>query len=398
MRRAGLHGRRRILDEMTGFLLDPKWFDLLIDFTLPEREKHILMTIGRGNRALRIMFYFLLWLFASVCMTIIYLDTTIPVFPQLLTTSMGTLLSLPLAAYAANVLVPKYIYHKNISGFVWRMLPATSISVVAIYFICAILYHALTGRPVIRSAPIMWLIILLSLFTNLIFISVFCGVRIIRDRYFLEQKLEETEKEKISAELNFLRSQINPHFLFNVLNTIYFQIDKTNVQARNSIERFSEMLRYQLYDCKTDRIEIKREIEYIQSYVSIQRLRLDEGTDIRFQLGSGLEGFAIAPFMFLTLVENAFKHISHFKTPSENKIHIDIRQESDQLIVKVQNTFEKGNKVQHLQESGGMGMQNLKRRIQLLYPKHAELAAKAEGNMFEATLNVRYNDQLPGGR
>jgi LytS/YehU family sensor histidine kinase len=232
----------------------------------------------------------------------------------------------------------------------------------------------------------------LSLFVHLIFISISCGVKIIADRYSLEQRLLETEKEKISAELNFLRSQINPHFLFNVLNTIYFQIDKSNLQARSSVEKFSEMLRYQLYDCNTDKIEIKKEIDYIQSYIAMQSQRLETGTDIKLDTSEHLAGFSIAPFMLLTLIENAFKHISHFKNPAENKIHIAIRNNEGVLMMKVINTYDKEEKVQHLQQSGGMGIQNLKRRLELLYPDKAQLSVYNTEMVFESVLNLNYHD------
>src|SRR6202012_4620037 len=138
-------------------------------------------------------------------------------------------------------------------------------------------------------------------------------IKIIADRYFMEQRLLEIEKEKVSTELNFLRSQVNPHFLFNVMNTIYFQIEKTNTDARLSIEKFSEMLRYQLYECTTDKIQIQKELLYIQNYVSIQTLRMEKGSDINLFIDTEMENFLIAPLLILPIVENAFKHVSNFK-------------------------------------------------------------------------------------
>lgn len=338
----------------------------------------------------------LVWLFVSFFMVVIYYDSSVTLAPQLSVTFLGTGLSVPASWYAATWLVPQFLYKKKINGFIWRIIVLIIVNVIAVYIIDGSIYYLLTGKAVMRSLPILLMIILLSLFVNLIFTSIGCGVKIILDRYTLEQRLLETEKEKISAELNFLRSQINPHFLFNVLNTIYFQIDKSNTQARGSVEKFSEMLRYQLYDCNTDKIEIKKEIEYIHSYVAMQRLRLEAGTDVQLHTSGQLAGFFIAPFIFLTLIENAFKHISHFKNPAENKIYIDLRNNENVLMVKVTNTFDKGEKVQHLQQSGGMGIQNLKRRIELLYPEKAQLSVYKNETIFESVLNIQHNDQLPG--
>ena len=109
------------------------------------------------------------------------------------------------------------------------------------------------------------------------------GLKIMIDSFRLRKRLVEVEKEKINTELNFLRSQINPHFLFNVINTIYFQIDKKNTEARATVEKLSEMLRYQLYECTSDKIEIKKELDYIKNYVSVQTLRMEKGSDIQLR-------------------------------------------------------------------------------------------------------------------
>jgi len=334
----------------------------------------------------------LLWLFVSFFMAVIYYNPYSPVGPQLAATFFGTLLIVFPSWYCATRLVPGYLYKKKINSFIRRVLLVTISSVVVIYFIAASIYHFFTGKPVIREPQVFFMIILLLLFVSVIFTSVGCGVKIIADRYNLEQRLLETEKEKISAELNFLRSQINPHFLFNVLNTIYFQIDKSNEPARESVDKFSEMLRYQLYDCNTDRIEIKKEIEYIKSYVAMQSMRMEAGTDIQLYIGDTLDGFSIAPFIFLTLIENAFKHVSHFKNSSENKISIDIRRMENTLVVKVINTFDKEEKTKHLQPSGGMGIQNLKRRLELLYVDRAHLSVYSNDIIFESILNLQFHD------
>jgi two-component system LytT family sensor kinase len=346
------------------------------------------MKAGFRTRFFIWLSFALLWILVSFFMAVIYYNPQAAVVPQLMVTFFSTALSVPAAWYAATRLVPQFLYKKQINSFIWRLILLIIANVVVIYIIAASIYRTFTGKPVLRPPLILFTITLLFLFVNLIFISIGCGVKIIADRYSLEQRLLESEKEKISAELNFLRSQINPHFLFNILNTIYFQIDKTNLQARGSVEKFSEMLRYQLYECNTDKIEIKKEIEYIQRYVSMQSLRLEPGTDIQLNIDSHLDGFTIAPFIFLSLIENAFKHVSHFKNPADNKIHIDIRNREDMLMVKVSNTFDNAEKVQHLEQSGGMGIMNLKRRIELLYPDKAQLSIYANEMIFESLLNV----------
>ena len=137
--------------------------------------------------------------------------------------------------------------------------------------------------------------------------------KILFDRFRLERKLQIVEKEKIATEsLSFLRSQINPHFLFNIMNTIYFQINKTNTEARSSVRKIlGRSLRYQLYECTTDKILIDKELNYVKNYIAMQTLRMEKGSDVKLIIDDKMENFAIAPFLILPLVENAFKHVSH---------------------------------------------------------------------------------------
>lgn len=216
------------------------------------------------------------------------------------------------------------------------------------------------------------------------------GLKIMSDSFKLRKKLLEVEKEKINTELNFLRSQVNPHFLFNVMNTIYFQIDKRNESARASVEKLSEMLRYQLYECNSDMIEINKEMEYIKNYVTMQTLRLEKGSDVQLHINIGDENFKIAPLLILPIVENAFKHISHFKDPAQNKIHITLNKKDKQFIVDASNSYDKTNDVAQVIQSGGLGVQNLRRRLELLYPGKHEIDISKNGNFFHTVMKLEY--------
>jgi two-component system LytT family sensor kinase len=217
--------------------------------------------------------------------------------------------------------------------------------------------------------------------------------KILIDRFRIEKKLFEVEKEKVNTELSFLRSQINPHFLFNVMNTVYFQIDKTNVEARLSIEKFSEMLRYQLYECTTDKIEIQKELQYIKNYVDIQTLRMEEDSDIRLSIDQEMGNFMIAPLLILPIVENAFKHVSNFKEPGKNKIHLTLKKQDNRtFLIEVINTYDPSNIQNHLIRTGGLGIQNLKRRLELLYPDRYKLEINKEEITYQTVLKLQYDD------
>ena len=251
----------------------------------------------------------------------------------------------------------------------------------------------MSGLPMFRSILIVVSVGFSILLVNIISISVRCIIKIISDWYFMEQQLFKTEKEKISTELNFLRSQVNPHFLFNVMNTIYFQIDKANIEARASVEKLSEMLRYQLYECTSDKIDIAKEVEYIKNYVAMQTLRMEKGTDINLFIDENLPGIFIAPLLLLPLIVNAFKHLSNYKHTHQNKIHLTIKkQDGNSILVQVINTYDPLQKHAYLLQSGGLGINNIKRRLELLYNNKYVLDVNKDSLTFQTTLKLQCYD------
>ena len=156
---------------------------------------------------------------------------------------------------------------------------------------------------------------------------------------------------------------------------------------------FSDMLRYQLYECTTDKIQVQKELHYIKNYVAIQTLRMEKESDIRLSIDDNLENFMIAPLLILPIIENAFKHISNFKEAGKNKIYISVKKEDQNtLVIEAVNTYDLSNGQKHLLQSGGLGIQNLKRRLELLYPDRYELHINKEADTFQTVLKLQHND------
>lgn len=294
----------------------------------------------------------------------------------------------------AYFLIPRYLYKKRYFLFILLMGLLIIVSGILIMIMVRTVDHYFdpTKSIIAKDPAALRYTINVFMWTAMIASFGAGGLKIMSDSFKLRRKLLEVENEKISTELNFLRSQINPHFLFNAMNTIYFQIDKKNTTARESVEKLSEMLRYQLYDCTTDQIEISQELEYIRNYVAIQSLRLEKGSDIQLNICDNIGGFKIAPLLILPIVENAFKHISHFKDPSLNKVNISLCSKDHNFIVNASNTYDQVNGVKHLINSGGLGVQNLRRRLELLYPNRYELDVQQHENTFHTILKVKYYD------
>ncbi len=336
--------------------------------------------------------HLLIWLAVSFFLAALYYDYNRPLLPQLIPSFILTALCFPAFYLAGGWLVPKFIYKKKFISFFFAAIALLLLSSAIDYLITQFAYHSITGIGMFPSLPYFLLIFNVIVLVTLISIALGVALKILNNRSQIEKKLREVEKEKISTELNFLRSQVNPHFLFNVMNTIYFQIDQKNVQARESVEKLSEMLRYQLYECTTDKIDIAKEVEYIKNFVAMQSLRMEKGTDIKLCIDEKLSGFFIAPLLLLPVIENAFKHISNFKNATENQIQISLQNVNADFVIHVSNTYDKTNKVNHLLQSGGLGMQNLKRRLDLLYPQRHEFIIDQQKDLFEITLKIKYDD------
>ena len=203
-----------------------------------------------------------------------------------------------------------------------------------------------------------------------------------------QKRLVEITKERSEAELKFLKSQINPHFLFNSLNSVYFLIDKSNKEAREALHKFSEMLRYQLYEAGGEPIGIEKELLYLRDYVDLQRLRKDEQYRVNYSCAPDVAGFSIEPLLLIPFVENSFKHLSHFGNGKLNQVDIDISRSNGEFSFSVANTVDHGIK-STTERAGGIGLNNVRRRLELLYPEKHTLDISEDDGWFKVKLKLK---------
>ena len=196
--------------------------------------------------------------------------------------------------------------------------------------------------------------------------------------------LDLIQREKALSELELLKQQINPHFLFNALNTVYYKIDRSNGQARETLQRFSNMLRYQLYECNHELVAIEKELLFIRSYVDLQKERLNDNYKITCD-GLNDIGLLISPFLLLPLIENCFKHVSGYPD-RENAIFIDCFVEGDTFRLHTRNSIADGLELN--KGKAGIGLENVRRRLGLVYPGKHELITGPEGIFYEARLRI----------
>ncbi|UYQ90997.1 histidine kinase [Chitinophaga horti] len=235
--------------------------------------------------------------------------------------------------------------------------------------------HLLTGGPLSSTIAIMTLAMSIKL-----------GKKWLQT----QRRQQVLEKEKLETELKFLRYQSNPHFLFNTINSIFFLIHKNPDKASNSLAKFSDMLRYQLYECNDKQIPLEKEIAYLENFIELEKLRQNENVEIRLSMEMPEHSLLIAPFILMTFVENAFKHVSkHSDQP--NRIHIHLETNERQLQFRVTNTTD-ATATGAVMHYGGIGLQNVQRRLDLLYPDLHKLHIQQSPQRFDVQLQLQLNE------
>ncbi|RZS97372.1 histidine kinase [Cecembia calidifontis] len=199
---------------------------------------------------------------------------------------------------------------------------------------------------------------------------------------------DKREKERIKNELHYLKSQVNPHFLFNTINSIYVLIKIDPEKASETLIKLSNLLRSQLYEFSVERIDIQKELEYLENYIELEKIRKGNRLDFKLEKEGELQGFQIAPLVLIPFLENCFKHLStHLDRP--NIIRVKIKRQGNTLEAEFFNTSE--SIAQNQQNTmGGLGLANIKRRLELVYPDQYELnIRKGEGD-FNVNLKINF--------
>ncbi len=231
-----------------------------------------------------------------------------------------------------------------------------------------------------------------TVFAALLMLFMSGFIKIGQEWFKSEQQREALKMENLNAELKFLKSQINPHFLFNCLNTIYSLAHKHSAQTEHAIIKLSTILRYMIYESNEDKVQLQQELQYLEDYIDIQRLRLPEDIVVDYAVQGNPAGLRIEPMLLVPFVENAFKHGISYAEPSFIAIAVAI--ERNQVRLVVENAVFK----QRVAEKGGIGLQNVRKRLELLYTEDHELEITEAENQFIVDLKIELkNDQVYSG-
>jgi len=223
----------------------------------------------------------------------------------------------------------------------------------------------------------------------LVVMIVTSGVRYYYKGIKLQNQLHESQAKQYKAEIDLLRYQVNPHFFFNTLNNLFSMARNQNDESTsNGIAKLSHLMRYIIYDCNVDKIELEKEINQISNFIELQKLRFTEDDEItiNFNITGEFNNKKITPMLLIPFVENAFKH--GVSLINQSPIDINLNLENEELLFSVQNKVNKYRKERD-KEHSGIGLQNVKRRLELLYPENHDLKIENAENNFKVYLRIK---------
>lgn len=253
------------------------------------------------------------------------------------------------------------------------------------------LFKAPSASDIIQKSKMPAPNLLLFQFINTLLISLliagFNTAIAVTDRWFTEEQArKEIEKEHIKSELAFLQNQVSPHFFMNTLNNIHALIDADQKLAQDAVLKLSEMMRYLLYESGRGTTTLKREIEFLRSYVNLMKLRVDESVKVDFGLPDDFNNVNLPPLLFISFIENAFKHGVSYREPSE--LSFSLIQSVDSLEFIAENTVSKFKETTSVSAHGGIGMENIKKRLDLLYAANYQLIIDKNEKKFKVRLII----------
>ena len=292
--------------------------------------------------------------------------------------------TMPLICYLNYfIFLPRFLKEKNLGRYLLEFLPVFGV----------FSYLVLIGKQSILAnseIPPVWLsstrfIVMVTL--NSLFLVVFIGLlKFLEDWFELEAAKKELENERLTSELRFLKAQINPHFLFNTLNNLYYLAFTNSPNTTEVIAKLSQMMRYMIYDSNHLSVPLDKEIEYIENYISLEKLRLNEEVPIDFKVEGMTGGLRIVPLVLITFLENAFKHGIN-STTKDSFVDASIEISGKTCVYTVTNS-KVSDSGKTVTEKSGIGLQNVKRRLELSYPNDYELNVNETEKTYSVTLKL----------
>jgi two-component system, LytTR family, sensor kinase len=288
--------------------------------------------------------------------------------------------------------VPRYLDRVSPAKLFLMIVAAFLVGVIMYRTIDVYLYYGIILRQD-GGAIFSEINVPLALFDLFVTTSAALTIKLVRVGYNQLEYEQQLIKEKLSAELDFLRAQTNPHFLFNTLNNLYGLSRKKSDKAPQGIMMLSKILRFMLYDCKAPRIPLINEAKMLQDYIELEKLRYDDRLTVKYEQNLDNSGTLIAPLLLLPFVENSFKHGAHSSTDAA-EIRITLNLKKQQLEFLVENTFDEPDaSIRPGDDAHGIGISNQRRQLELLYPNRHTFETGSKNGWYRARLTVDLSEE-----
>lgn len=285
--------------------------------------------------------------------------------------------------YNVYYLVPNYLARKQFFPYMGMLLLLTLVITPIESFL---LFVKSSGKPEIQAGILKELN--LAFIPNFLLLGVSTVVKITTDWYKSMREKQVIETETMQSELRFLKSQINPHFLFNTLNNLYALTLKQDEKAPEIVLKLSEMMRYMLYECNERQVLLSKEVNYIHNYLELEKLRQGGKMSINFTVEGNIHNQMIAPLMFIPFVENCFKHgVGHHI--EQGYVSILLKVADHNIDLRVENSKSESMPRQRHPRSGGIGLVNVRRRLDLLYPNRYSLDIEDNPHAYIVNLKIQ---------
>ena len=212
------------------------------------------------------------------------------------------------------------------------------------------------------------------------------GLRVIEQHSASEKRQKELEREKLNSELAFLKNQVSPHFFFNTLNNIYALIEVNSNDAQEAVLKLSKLMRYLLYESEHGETQLDSEINFMNHYIDLMKLRLSSKVDLQVELPTENTNKKIPPLLFIPFIENAFKHGISYREKSF--IFISLKSENDKIVFSSKNSLGKQGEEKPLENHSGIGLENVKKRLNLLFPEKYKLEINQTNKEYSVYLEI----------
>jgi len=301
---------------------------------------------------------------------------------------VGLPIKLIVVYFVLNFVIPKYLYSKKYINLIFIMSFVMLLGGIINHFVYKILVFPIDAQMRAASGEYQLFSIMHRIIDINTVLVIPVAIKLFKKWYLNEYSTSVLAKEKLESELNFLKGQIHPHFLFNTLNNLYSLILKQSDAAQEVVLKLSELLRYLIYDTQAQEVALNKEIMNIRNYIALEKIRFGSSIEVSFHNFGDLSGNTIAPLLILPIIENSFKHSTKNET-QKAWITIELSMLENVFTAKVENSIsENQNQIKTSKNSEGLGLANLTKRLNLLYPHKHQLKITKNEDSYLVILSI----------